>query len=625
MPSPLPGRVGGVATRPPTGGAPPSAASAPRRTARQRTLLAIGSIASIGVLLAATFVGWGAFKLSSIDREDLALDLPTGAAKNYLIVGSDSRARGHPKRGVTAPIEDRRPLADTIMVLRIDPSSPRPVLLSLPRDLWVTRAGDQQKGRINAAYGEGAQSLVDTLRDELGIPIHHYIEVDFKGFESIVDAIGGVPMWFDRPMRDWQSDLDIEEGGCVVLDGYDALAFARSRHMQVKEGGRYRFDGTGDLGRISRQQFFIRLTIDRALSKAGRNPLTIKRLIESGTDNVTLDDSLALTDLVRIGNKFSGLKPEDLTTYTLPTRPRTTTGGASVLEIDRRKAAEVLARFRGADDPDPFAEASSLDPSTVSLSVMNSSGSGGAARTAAQALGAAGFDVVAFGNGAALGHASAARSEIVYRPELADEAAAVAWALVSGADLVEDPTVTGAGLFLFLGADYAGVAAPTTTTTTTTLPVPTELGTPPEVLVLDSSGVSGTAAAAAADLVTAGFRVPLTGDGADLGRPREARTLVRFGPGATGGALLVASRLAAGPDGADVAEDVSLGPGAVVVFLGADYAGVEGVTDPAELAARLPASTTTSSTTTTTTTALPSSKAVGELPLGTPPDGTTCG
>ena len=188
-----------------------------------------GALLSVAALAVASVVAWGAWKYRQIDRTEVSLDeLVAGGAANYLIVGSDSREGGDPLDPSSS--NDHAPLADTIMVVRVDPRSTAAKVLSFPRDLWVTQASTGKQGRLNAAYAAGPQPLVDTLRSELGIPINHYVEVDFKGFKQVVNAIDGVPLWFDRAMRDRNTGLAVEQPGCITLDGRNALAFARSRH-----------------------------------------------------------------------------------------------------------------------------------------------------------------------------------------------------------------------------------------------------------------------------------------------------------------------------------------------------------------------------------------------------------
>lgn len=475
----------------------------PRRTLFERAVLGGGVALSLVVLSAATVVGWGAWKLTSIDREDLSLDYADGPARNYLLVGSDSRAKGHPKAGVTAPIEQRDPLADTIMVLRVDPHSPQPVLLSLPRDLWVHREAIGEKGRINAAYGDGPQALLDTIRTELGIPIHHYIEVDFQGFKSAVDAIGGVPMWFETPVRDWKSDLDITDTGCVTLDGYDALAYARSRQLQVYEDGRFEFDGSGDLGRIERQQLFIRRTIDRAIDEVGKSPLAVKRLVEVGVDNVTLDDTLTVGDLVRLGNTFSSFDADELETHTLPTKARTTTGGAKVLELDDERAPAVLALFRGPEDPAPEPSLTTEPtPEAVKVTILNATGAVGLASATANELTRIGFGIDHWGNGVEVGRLVESQTAVLHPPGLASEARVLAGRVSGEVAVTEEPTMVGDAVVLLLGQDFAGLTAPTaeagtTTTTTTTTTAPAERAAPSVEAVSVDASARGDARSAA--------------------------------------------------------------------------------------------------------------------------------
>ncbi|MCB0977681.1 MAG: LCP family protein [Acidimicrobiales bacterium] len=340
----------------------PESVGPQRRTAGQRALLGLGTLLVLALLAGAGAVAWTSAKFRSIDREDVLLDEPVSGPANYLIVGSDSRSRVDPDDpgGDGSGSESRAALADTMMIVRIDPESETVKMLSMPRDLWVTLPNGK-KGRLNAAYAHGPQELIDTLRTELGIPINHYIEVDFKGFQGVVDAIGGVPMWFDRAMRDRNSGLDVLHPGCVTLDGRSALAFARARHLQYWEDGGFEYDGTGDLGRISRQQVFVRRVLDRASDRGFGNPITMKRLIEVGVDNVTLDGGLSVGTLIGIGERFADFDSDDLQTFTVPATPRTTDGGAAVLDIDRTAAEPILAKFR--DEP---AGATTTTPPTSS-------------------------------------------------------------------------------------------------------------------------------------------------------------------------------------------------------------------------------------------------------------------
>lgn len=437
-----------------------------RRSWAQRGLLTAGVIGSVVAVAAASVVGWGAWKIRSIDRTTVALDqLPADGPANYLIVGSDSRSGGDPLDPAAG--DDHAPLADTIMLVRVDPAAQQARMLSLPRDLWVTLPSTGKKGRINAAYAKGPQELVDTLRVELDVPINHYVEVDFNGFQEIVSAIDGVPMWFDRAMRDYNTGLDVLHPGCVTLDGRAALAFARSRHLQYFKNGGFAYDGTGDLGRISRQQLFLRRIIDRARSKGVSNPLTLKRLVDAGVSNVTIDHSLSVSDLLALGQRFAAFDSSALQTYTLPNTPRTTDGGAQIVELDRAAAGPVLDLFRPgpAQSTNPTGSTTTTNPSglllpeAVSATVLNSSGRQGLAVEAADALVAAGFQIDHFGNGTELDHAIEATSIVRYAPGSEAKARTLAAHVSGPAQVEQDRSLKGDAVVLFLGNDFTTIEA----------------------------------------------------------------------------------------------------------------------------------------------------------------------
>ncbi len=135
------------------------------------------------------------------------------------------------------------------MVLRLDKTNDTASILSIPRDLWI--AAD--KSRINAAFNKGPANLVETVTtaDELQIPIQHYVEVDFSGFKSLVDALGGVQVCFEYPTRDENTGLNVTEPGCPTLTGVEALAYARSRHFEQFKDGEW--TGGPDIGSRSVQ------------------------------------------------------------------------------------------------------------------------------------------------------------------------------------------------------------------------------------------------------------------------------------------------------------------------------------------------------------------------------------
>jgi LCP family protein required for cell wall assembly len=295
------------------------------------------------VLLALGYV-WALVTFNRIEKVPVGELLDHGGSgTNYLIVGSDSRDgidADDPNAGAfigpDAPAGQR---SDTILILRIE--SGRSLMLSIPRDLFVTLAETCEQGRINAAYNGGPGRLIQTIKDNLGIPIHRYLEVDFVTFAGLVDAVGGVTIDFPHPAFDTHSGLDVQQTGPVELNGAQALAYARSRFYTEIIDGEPRLDPTADLGRVQRQQIFLRAV----LAKAGRshNPITLMRIASAVSKGIRIDDRMSMIDAFRLAWRLGKLDPEPVV---LPTTPFTTSGGAAVLDLaDGSEAA--LAQFRG--------------------------------------------------------------------------------------------------------------------------------------------------------------------------------------------------------------------------------------------------------------------------------------
>ena len=178
-------------------------------------------------------------------------------AKNFLITGADNNSCIDPDSRFAPAFGDRSSFgerSDTIMMWRINPSTSQVAVLSFPRDLWVTIAGRSSKQRINVAYDrDNPQKLIDTIYQNFGITTDHFVQVDFCAFKTLVNAVGGVAVPFDAPVRDVSTGLNVPQAGCFTFDGDHALAYVRSRKLQTfTEEGEWVTDPTSDLGRISR-------------------------------------------------------------------------------------------------------------------------------------------------------------------------------------------------------------------------------------------------------------------------------------------------------------------------------------------------------------------------------------
>lgn len=419
----------------------------------------------VGLLASAAGLGYAYAKYSRLARVELGSVLTerssNDAPQNFLLVGVDSAAsldEDDPARTGRSEVGGLR--SDTMMILRVDPSSERASLLSLPRDLWVPLASGGNQ-RINAAIQHGGpEELIDTIEEYLGIPINHYVQVDFGGFRDLVDVIDGVEVYFEHAARDRNSGLVVEQPGCVMLSPDQALAYVRSRHYQSFRAGRWRTDPTGDLGRISRQQDFIVRALRRAVDKGIRNPVTLDNLVDAALETVTVDDLLKADDIIDLATRFRGFNPDLLDLYALPVEDDSI-GGAAILRLRDTRAQPILDLFRGTS-------AAAVTPDGVRVRVLNGSGQPGQAGGASDALVAAGFTSAGTGEAESF---DIARTAVRYPAGQEAAADLVARHLVGGAALEPVEGSVGADVVLVTGADFAGVRAvptPATATTPTT-------------------------------------------------------------------------------------------------------------------------------------------------------------
>ncbi len=246
-------------------------------------------------------------------------------AKNFLITGADNNSCVDPDSPYAPAFGDRSNIgerSDTIMMWRINPDTSQVAVLSFPRDLWVTIDGRSSQQRINVAYErDNPQKLINTIYQNFGIVTDHFIQVDFCAFQKLVDAVDGVTVPFATPVRDPNTGLNVPEAGCYTFDGDHALGYVRSRKMQsyTDEDG-WVTDGTSDLGRISRQQDFLRRTVDRLLEKGAFDPEVAGALIETVSEYIVTDPSLTPRKMLEFAGVMSKVDPTAITTYQIEAR-----------------------------------------------------------------------------------------------------------------------------------------------------------------------------------------------------------------------------------------------------------------------------------------------------------------
>lgn len=274
-----------------------------------------------------------------------------------LLLGSDSREVLTPEERIelgTGMAWGER--TEVVALVRLDADAGELRMVHVPRDTVVTSC-DGSRGRINAAFGIGERSgvgglscVVQTLTAWSGLTIDHAVLADFRGFVDIVDALGGIEMFIEEPLRDRRANLDLE-AGCQVLDGADALAFVRARSID------------DDFGRISRQQRLLaelrtQLVEDGILT----DPVRTLRVAEATASSLRIDSSLTLNRIRQLAAEHRRTLLQPLETRTVPGTPDTS-GEAWLLQPDEAAAAELFTwLLEGDPEPPPTLPSSPGSP-----------------------------------------------------------------------------------------------------------------------------------------------------------------------------------------------------------------------------------------------------------------------
>lgn len=198
---------------------------------------------------------------------------------------------------------------DSMILTRVDPKNTKITMVSIYRDTMVELDG-YGKQKINAAYAFGGPSLaVKTVSELAGVPIHHYAEIDFNGFEDVVNALGGievdVPMAIDDPLAG-----EPLEAGPQTLNGSQALTLCRSRHA-------YNEYGDGDLMRAANQRMVISAILKKVMSS---DVATMTNTVNTLANYITTDFSVS--SILGFANTFKDINvDEDIYSAMEPTTP----------------------------------------------------------------------------------------------------------------------------------------------------------------------------------------------------------------------------------------------------------------------------------------------------------------
>lgn len=217
---------------------------------------------------------------------------------NILILGIDD--------GDSEALADEPKRTDAMLLASIDPKLKQVSVISIPRDSHVMLPG-YNMDKANAAFAYGGVTLAKkTIANLLNAPIHHYILLDWEGFIKIVDILGGVDIYVDNNMyyRDPYADLEIDiKKGFQHLDGANAGKYVR-----------FRTDELGDIGRVQRQQKFVRTMAEQHLSlnTLGKIPDIAKALDQY------IQTDMSMGDIVKMLNTVKGLSKDAVRTAMVP-------------------------------------------------------------------------------------------------------------------------------------------------------------------------------------------------------------------------------------------------------------------------------------------------------------------
>lgn len=323
---------------------PPAQPQQPRpqqpQSRPQRRRPRIGRILGVTVLVILLVVGGTAWWVdSSLNRIDALTNTSRGigntAGANWLLVGSDSReglSEADGERYAAGDLSAGGQRTDTIIVVHVPSFGGKPTMVSIPRDSYVEVPG-YGMDKINAAFSYGGpQLLQQTVEQNTGLRIDHYMELGFAGFAGIVDAMGGVTLCPAEAIDDPMAGLNIQ-AGCQSMDGPTALGYVRTRYASAN----------GDLDRVERQREFLTAVIKKVGSLSTMiNPFRAFPLISSLSDAVTVDRGDHVWHLAALGlGLVRGSNQQ-----TVPLGGFADTEAGSVVLWDDAGAAELFSSMR---------------------------------------------------------------------------------------------------------------------------------------------------------------------------------------------------------------------------------------------------------------------------------------
>ncbi len=258
--------------------------------------------------------------------------IPDDAFNAFLIIGSDARAARAGSR------------ADVIILALLPEDGTPPILVSIPRDLWVDIPCWNEPNRVNAALNgcgdaaSGPELLALTVADFTGIQPDHFALFDFEDFTRVIDGFSGIEICVENPVREKKLELP---AGCSTADGATTLEWVRSRRTEeFVDGAWRRMSGVNDVTRNERQQEVLLEILRRV--KSLDNLTSLVDIVDSIADAVTIDDGITLTRAIGLAWDLRRVSPAEIIKLRIPVRHYRTATGRQVF-VAKQSFAEVLA------------------------------------------------------------------------------------------------------------------------------------------------------------------------------------------------------------------------------------------------------------------------------------------
>ncbi|MER5669735.1 LCP family protein [Pseudonocardia alni] len=294
-------------------------------------LLAVGGV----VAYLTSSIGGGIARIPDAFRGIDAGSRPaTFGGTTFLLVGTDSRAEAPTTGTDAAPgVDAGSQRSDVIMLGTLAPDGEHASVVSIPRDSWVDIPG-RGMNKINAAYAfGGAPLLIETVEKLTGVRVDHFGVVDFAGFTSLVDSVGGIDVTVAQATSNAGVDFRAGENH---LDGAQALAYVRQRYGLPN----------GDIDRAARQQNAIKALLATVQEKATTDPTALYSFATSVGDAVSVDDSLSNTGLVQLALENRNLRGSGVAFVTAPVAGLGREGEQSVVYLDEQRSAQLWGAVR---------------------------------------------------------------------------------------------------------------------------------------------------------------------------------------------------------------------------------------------------------------------------------------